>query len=137
MSHSPLIFSIPNGNEVKVSFSAIESNREDLHNLSLILFIENAQQLNQQVQQLKLASLGRLTASIAHEIRNPLSTISHAGQLLGESDCIAKEDHKLVNMIRSHCRRIDHIIDNVLTMSKHKNANPEIIDLGDWVKQFK
>ncbi len=137
LSYFPLIFSTPSGSEVKVSSSAIESNGEDLHNLSLVLFIESTQQLNQQVQQLKLASLGRLTASIAHEIRNPLSAISHAGQLLGESDRIAEEDTKLVNMIQSHCRRIDHIIDNVLTMSKHKNANPEIIDLGDWVEQFK
>ena len=137
LPYSPLFFSMPNGSEVKVSFSAIESHREDLHHLSLILFVESAQQLNQQVQQLKLASLGRLTASIAHEIRNPLSAISHAGQLLRESDCIVEEDHKLVNMIQSHCQRIDRIINNVLTMSKHKNAHPEIIDLGNWVKQFK
>lgn len=129
---APLTLAIANGTEVKVSFSAID----DPPMSSLMLFIDDIQQLNQQVQQLKLASLGRLTASIAHEIRNPLGAISHAGQLLGESSALDREEYKLITMIQNHCQRIDHIINNVLNMSRRKDAVPEIIDLNQWVKKF-
>jgi two-component system sensor histidine kinase PilS (NtrC family) len=73
-------FSLENNQTLKVSFAPLEDSRFP----SLMLFVEDTQRLNQEAQQLKLASLGRLTASIAHEIRNPLGAISHASQLLDE-----------------------------------------------------
>jgi len=118
---------------VKISFSALQ----DANKPSLMLFIEDTQQLNQEVQQLKLASLGRLTASIAHEIRNPLSAISHASQLLNETENLDSGDARLLNIIHNHTQRINHIITNVLQMSRRQNAKPEVLDLKQWLVQFK
>lgn len=58
-----------------------------------VLFVEDTTRSREEAQQLKLAALGRLTANIAHEIRNPLSAISHAAELLDEEK---REDRKSV-----------------------------------------
>src|SRR5207302_1760688 len=66
---------------------------------SSLVFLEDLSKLQEQAQQLKLAALGRLTANIAHEIRNPLSAIAHAGDLLQEEQ---RGPHKqrIVQIIR-------------------------------------
>jgi len=92
--------------------------------------------LNQQAQQLKLASLGRLTASIAHEIRNPLGAISHASQLLGESDSLPTSDHRLLDIINNHSKRVNQIIENILQLSRRRAAKPAQINLQQWIPAF-
>lgn len=119
---------------VQVSFASLTHRPQ--HNETLI-FLEDTGRLAQQAQQLKLASLGRLTASIAHEIRNPLSAISHAAQLLQESDNLDAADTKLSHIIHNHCRRVNGIIENVLALSRRKNAKPEAIELSQWLNDFK
>jgi len=101
-----------------------------------LIFLEDATQLNQRYQQMKLASLGRLTASIAHEIRNPLSAINHASQLLNESD-LDPADSKLTHIITTQVRRLDKIIQNVLSLSRQQQGNPESIQLHDWLIHFR
>lgn len=101
-----------------------------------LIFLEDATQLNQRFQQIKLASLGRLTASIAHEIRNPLSAINHAAQLLNESD-LDEADTKLTKIINTQVQRLDKIIDNVLQLSRQKARNPETINVELWLSNFK
>jgi two-component system sensor histidine kinase PilS (NtrC family) len=83
-----------------------------------------------------LAAVGRLSASIAHEIRNPLGAISHAAQLLGESEFLDKEDLRLTEIIQNHTIRMNRVIENVLHLSRRKNAEPQQIDLKDWLDQF-
>ncbi|HYL70074.1 MAG TPA: histidine kinase dimerization/phospho-acceptor domain-containing protein, partial [Candidatus Dormibacteraeota bacterium] len=61
----------------------------------VLIFLEDTMLLAEQVQQSKLAALGRLSASIAHEIRNPVGAMSHAGQLLAESPHLGEEDRRL------------------------------------------
>ena len=62
----------------------------------------------------KLAALGRLSASIAHEIRNPIGAMSHAGQLLAESPGFGPEERRLTDIIRNNSERVSTIVNNVL-----------------------
>ena len=101
-----------------------------------LIFLEDATQLNQRYQQLKLASLGRLTASIAHEIRNPLSAINHASQLLEESELDAA-DTKLTHIITTQVQRLDKIVQNVLSLSRQQQGSQERISLADWLVNFR
>ena len=101
-----------------------------------LIFLEDAAAMKQQAHHLKLASLGRLTASIAHEIRNPLSAISHAGQLLEESADIAEKDKRLTEIIRNHAKRMNGIIENILQLSRQDRAQPELFNLKPWLKEF-
>ena len=125
-------FTATNNRVLQVSFASLEDSRLP----SIMLFVEDMQRLNQEAQQLKLASLGRLTASIAHEIRNPLGAISHASQLLNESDTISSGDSELLSIIDKHSQRINFIINNILDFSRRKGAAPEMIDLNQWTEDF-
>ena len=91
---------------------------------------------SQQVQQLKLASLGRLTASIAHEIRNPLGAISHAGELLGESPALEPGDSRLIQIILDQSRRVNAIVENVLQLGRRGESAPESFLLVPWLERF-
>ncbi len=101
-----------------------------------LVFLEDTAEITRQSQQLKLASLGRLSASIAHEIRNPLGAISHATQLLGESDYLQKGDLRLLEIIRKHSQRMNTIIENVLQLSRREQTHPEEIILLSWLRRF-
>jgi two-component system sensor histidine kinase PilS (NtrC family) len=102
----------------------------------VLVFLEDASLLNERVQQSKLASLGRLSASIAHEIRNPVGAMSHAAQLLRESAGLAEDDKRLTEIIESHSSRVSHIIDNVLQLSRRESSRPERFVLGPWLEDF-
>jgi two-component system sensor histidine kinase PilS (NtrC family) len=101
-----------------------------------LIVLEDATDITQQMQQLKLASLGRLTASIAHEIRNPLGAISHAAQLLDESRHVDQADRRLTEIIRDHSRRMNTIVENVLQLSRRENSQPQTFDLAPWLQHF-
>ncbi len=102
-----------------------------------LILLEDSARLAQQTQQIKLASLGRLTASIAHEIRNPLGAISHAAQLLAESDELGPGDKRLTEIIGNHCKRVNTIIENVLQLSRRSANHPQKLTLKDWLKEFR
>jgi two-component system sensor histidine kinase PilS (NtrC family) len=101
-----------------------------------LIFLEDAATTTRQAQQLKLASLGRLTASIAHEIRNPLGAISHAGALLEESPALDANDQRLTEIIREQSQRINIIIENVLQLGRRDRTQFEELALGPWLEQF-
>lgn len=101
-----------------------------------LIFLEDASQLAQRFQQVKLASLGRLTASIAHEIRNPLAAINHAGQLLSETSTEAA-DKKLTKIINTQANRLNSIVENVLQLSRQQRGTPEKIILSEWLRKFR
>ena len=102
----------------------------------ILVFLEDTSLIAAQVQQSKLAALGRLSASIAHEIRNPVGAMSHAGQLLAESSAISEEDKRLTEIIRSNAERVSMIINNVLQLSKRGETQLERLSLGGWVEEF-
>ncbi|MGE5320021.1 MAG: two-component system sensor histidine kinase NtrB [Hyphomicrobiaceae bacterium] len=94
---------------------------------SRVLVLEDQSQAEQAAQRLKLAALGRLTANIAHEIRNPLSAISHAAQLLGE-DTHDTAQTRLTGIIENNARRLDRLVEEVLTLNRRDRLNPVRID---------
>ncbi len=101
-----------------------------------LIFLEDTASMAKQAQQMKLASLGRLTASIAHEIRNPLGAISHATQLLKESEELNDGDRRLVTIIGDHTRRVNAVVENVLQLSRPGASLPQRFRLQDWLRQF-
>ncbi len=103
---------------------------------NILIFIEDYSLLTSRAQQMKLMSLGRLTASIAHEVRNPLGAISHASQLLSESDQIAANDQRLLEIIGTHSDRINRIIENILDLSRNKPDQFDELNLSEWLPQF-
>lgn len=116
--------------EVQVNFA----NLQDTPQCDLILFVEDTGRVQQQAQHLKLASLGRLTASIAHEIRNPLGAISHAGQLLAESEHLSKSDRRLLEIIENHSLRINNIINTILNLSRKEDFESDVLNLSGFIK---
>ena len=105
--------------------------------MGALVFLEDTATMARQAQQMKLASLGRLTASIAHEIRNPLGAISHAAQLLNESEDLDKEDLRLMTIIREHTRRVNTVVENVLQLSRPVATIPQRIAVRQWLDKFR
>jgi two-component system sensor histidine kinase PilS (NtrC family) len=98
--------------------------------------MEDTSLMAERVQQGKLAALGRLSASIAHEIRNPVGAMSHAGQLLAESPNIGDDERRLTDIIRNNSERVSTIINNVLQLSRRESTKPTRLNLGDWFEDF-
>ncbi len=101
-----------------------------------LIFLEDTSLMAERVQQSKLAALGRLSASIAHEIRNPVGAMSHAGQLLAESPRIGADERRLTDIIQSNSERVSTIINNVLQLSKREATKLTRLLLGDWLEGF-
>ncbi|MCK5917830.1 MAG: HAMP domain-containing histidine kinase, partial [Cocleimonas sp.] len=98
-----------------------------------LVYLEDITEQREKQQGVKMASLGQLTANIAHEIRNPLGAISHAAQLLSESPALDKADDRMVQIIQSNSKRMNVTIESVLNLSRKKNPNKEKIHLQTWL----
>jgi two-component system sensor histidine kinase PilS (NtrC family) len=101
-----------------------------------VVFVEDIGRVRQQAQQMKLVALGRLTASIAHEIRNPLSSIGHAADLLDEDLGQREGEKRLLEIIRSNVFRLDRIVQEVLYLNRRDRAHPESIDPRVYLQNF-
>ena len=101
-----------------------------------LILIDNLTATTELAQQMKLASLGRLTASIAHEIRNPLGAISHANQLLNESTNLDATERKMTSIIARQSSRMNQIIENVMGLSRPTSGQQEILKVDEYISQF-
>ncbi len=105
-------------------------------NQESLILVEDYTPVTQYAQSLKLNSLGRLTASIAHEIRNPLGAISHAAQLLKESPDLAPGDTRMAEIIQHHCERVNQTVESVMQISRREPPRPEYLLLSQWLEDF-
>ena len=101
-----------------------------------LIFLEDTSIVAERVQQSKLAALGRLSASIAHEVRNPVGAMSHAAQLLQESPNLSAPDLRLSSIITSNAERVSTIINNILQLSRRETTHAQSLSLNDWVEEF-
>jgi two-component system, NtrC family, sensor histidine kinase PilS len=98
-----------------------------------LIYLEDLGRAQGEAQQIKLAAMGRLTASIAHEVRNPLSAINQAAQLLEEDGSVAPDGHRLLSMIRNNAKRIDRIVGEVLQLNRRDRQQPEVVTLHEFI----
>ncbi|MDP2903773.1 MAG: ATP-binding protein [Methylovulum sp.] len=127
-----VLLPIPNQPEIYSRFMPLSKS----YDFYYMIILEDISLYNQRLQQSKLASLGRLTASIAHEIRNPLGAISHAGQLLSENQDLSGQDHRLTVIIQTHCKRVDRIIEDILQLSRRSDSRRQKIHLQSWLDTY-
>jgi two-component system sensor histidine kinase PilS (NtrC family) len=101
-----------------------------------LIFLDDTSLVSRRAESITLAALGRFSASLAHEIRNPLAAISYAVQLLEESRDIAVADRRLLEIVRQQGTRMNGIVENVLGMARREPAKPEHVDLVAFNRQF-
>ncbi|QOW22559.1 sensor histidine kinase [Novilysobacter avium] len=101
-----------------------------------LVFLDDTSLLSRRAESMTLATLGRFSASLAHEIRNPLAAINYAVQLLEESDDIAVSDRRLLEIIRQQGQRMNGIVENVLGLARREPASPDYVDLVALVNRF-
>ncbi|HET6912653.1 MAG TPA: ATP-binding protein [Rhodanobacteraceae bacterium] len=118
--------------EVVPRFTRLAAN-DDSH---VLIFLDDTSLVSRRAEQLTLTTLGRLSASIAHEIRNPLAAIRYSAQLLAESHDLPDSDQRMVEIINNHCGRLNEIIENILQLSRRERSRPEALDLNAWVLTF-
>lgn len=132
-NHRAKPFSVMEGAPpVIANFRELQTNA----NREALVFVEDYTPVTQYAQSLKLNSLGRLTASIAHEIRNPLGAISHAAQLLQESEKLSSDDERMAEIIQHHCERVNQIVESVMQISRREPPKPEYLQLQPWLTEF-
>lgn len=119
------------GLQARLRFVGVERDAEQ----GVVIFLEDMRHVQAEAQQIKLAALGRLTANLAHEVRNPLSAISYATELLQEEPADARQA-RLLQLIRDNTSRINRIVEDVMELNRRDRARPEVFDLGMQLTVF-
>jgi two-component system sensor histidine kinase PilS (NtrC family) len=101
-----------------------------------VVIVEDMSELEQEAMHMKLAALGRLTANLAHEIRNPLSAINHAAQLLHEDVDQASSSARLTRIIEDNVVRLNDLVEDVLLLSRRDRRNREVVSLDQFMPDF-
>ena len=119
------------GLQARLRFVPIERNAAN----GVVIFLEDMQRVRAEAQQIKLAALGRLTVNIAHEVRNPLSAISYATELLQEEPGNAKHQ-RLLQIVLDNTQRINQIVQDVMQLNRRDRAQPEVFELATMLRTF-
>lgn len=121
----------PDQPEVQPRFARLLADSE-----TSLIFLDDATVVSRRAESLTLAALGRFSASLAHEIRNPLAAINYAVQLLEESPHVNDGDRRLLQIIHQQCQRTNGIVESVLGLARRERATPEHVDLNVFVRRF-
>ena len=127
---SPMQLS-PEQPEVQPRFARLLADSE-----TSLVFLDDATVVSRRAESLTLAALGRFSASLAHEIRNPLAAINYAVQLLEESQQVNDGDRRLLQIIHQQCQRTNGIVESVLGLARRERATPEHVDLNTFARRF-
>jgi len=122
----------PFRSNISARFVPIGGSRQ----VGAVIFLEDLSRIQAEARQLKLAALGRLTANIAHEVRNPLGAISHAAQLLQEEPSLGATSNRLITIINENSRRLDRMVNDVLRLDRGARAHRERFKLADFLDGF-
>ena len=117
---------------LKLHFAKVET--ADFSDDRTLIFLQDVSEIENQAQQLKLASMGRLTASIAHEVRNPLSAIAHATTLLTE-EISSGPQARLLKIVGDNVARLDRIIEDILKLSRKAQLQHEALALERFFEE--
>ena len=101
-----------------------------------LLFLDDSRIYSDRAEELTLATLGRLSASIAHEIRNPLAAINYSVQLLEEATELPEADRRLLEIIHTQCQRMNGIVQDILGLARRERSQPETVDIGQFARRF-
>ncbi len=104
--------------------------------INVLIFLEDNEVVSQRALEMSAHMLANLSGSIAHEIRNPLAAITTAAQLLEESEEIAENDLRLVDIIHNQSGRMNGIVENILQLSRHEKSRPDIFDLTPFLNEL-
>jgi two-component system sensor histidine kinase PilS (NtrC family) len=104
--------------------------------IQVLIFLEDNDVVAQRALELSASSLAQLSGSIAHEIRNPLAAISHAAQLLAETEDVPESDARLIDIIHKQSRRMNDIVENILQLSRREKSRPDLLNLKSWLNDI-
>jgi two-component system sensor histidine kinase PilS (NtrC family) len=104
--------------------------------MKFIIFLESSGVVAQRALQMSTHSLAKLSGGIAHEIRNPLAAVTHAAQLLGETNKLQQEDLRLVHIITKQAKRMNDIVENILQLSRREKSRADLFELAPWIHHF-
>lgn len=119
---------------LKVRFAAVTLS--DVEGDRIVAFLQSVSDIENRAQELKLASMGRLTASIAHEVRNPLSAIAHAAALLKEEVEPHAVSQRLLTIVDDNVERLNRMIEDILNLSRKAQHHGEAIALAPRLEEI-
>lgn len=117
--------------EVVPRFARLLANSDNT-----LIFLDDTSLVSRRAESLTLAAMGRFSASLAHEIRNPLAAISYAAQLLEESRDLPDGDRRMVQIIHQQCMRTNSIVESVLGLARRERATAEHVELVGFLRNF-
>ncbi len=127
---TPLTFG-EEDNEILPRFARLLANDD-----TTLVFLDDTSLVSRRAESLTLTAMGRFSASLAHEIRNPLAAISYATQLLQESEELGDSDRRLLQIVHQQCLRTNGIVESVLGLARRERASPEQVELVSFVRRF-
>lgn len=120
------------GVSIQVSFGNLRSGDQ----VQTLAWLEDTRTIRQRAQQIKYESLSKLSSGLAHEVRNPLSAVQQANDLLLQSSDLSESDKQLTEVIERHCLRMNDIIEVVQQLSRNVEPRFDRLDLGKWLPEF-